>query len=307
MKTIEEFLNQLNISDSAGEPSLKSQRTRLYQEHLQGLQDGFRNGRADIRIPEASGRFDRSAPGHFHPTPEVFMQISGRTHFSCPAGDFNLSPGGICVMPHGIPHHETFYRDKAPYLTLIMMLWEEGISFHFGYSVRSGSIKCGTIDRYGLGSRQEIIQLLDLTSAHSDESRPADEFVFHLMAAFVNRLLASTRRPFAGQMDANILIHRCRDLIAIHQDDVKFNLRALAGLLDYHPDYLSRLFQRETGQTVTAYINRERINRAKFHLSGPLTINEIAWSCGYNHTSSFIRVLKQQTGLTPQAYRLAQP
>lgn len=71
-----------------------------------------------------------------------------------------------------------------------------------------------------------------------------------------------------------------------------------------NPDYLSRLFKKETGYPLQVYIVEERIKKAKFLLeTTDLSISEIHEQVGFTNSSYFSKIFKRETGLTPQEYR----
>ena len=71
-----------------------------------------------------------------------------------------------------------------------------------------------------------------------------------------------------------------------------------------HPSHLSRKFKLETNMTITAYIQKIRIEHAQYLLRNKnMPIEEIAWMVGYGDSSYFTRVFKRQTGHTPTQYR----
>ena len=58
-----------------------------------------------------------------------------------------------------------------------------------------------------------------------------------------------------------------------------------------------------TQKTPFDYINIYRINAAcELLSSGEATITEVAYSCGFNDLSYFIRLFKKHKGLSPKAY-----
>jgi transcriptional regulator GlxA family with amidase domain len=65
-----------------------------------------------------------------------------------------------------------------------------------------------------------------------------------------------------------------------------------------------RRFKRATGDTPLEYLQRIRIEKAKRYLeTTSKTFSEITWDVGYNDISSFQRLFKTNTRLTPREYR----
>jgi len=82
------------------------------------------------------------------------------------------------------------------------------------------------------------------------------------------------------------------------------NLRTLAHMLNVSSSYLSTLFKKETGQTLTEYINRRRVKHAMHLLKTTrLQVQTIAQHCGILDVHYFSKIFKKVTGMTPKAYR----
>lgn len=82
------------------------------------------------------------------------------------------------------------------------------------------------------------------------------------------------------------------------------SLRAVAAALNVSAGYLSGLFKKETGETLTAFVTDKRIALAKRLLRNTsLQIQTIAQHCGILDLHYFCRVFKERTGETPSAYR----
>lgn len=94
--------------------------------------------------------------------------------------------------------------------------------------------------------------------------------------------------------------------ITLVQYDLTADLRlsTIAEKLNVNPSYLSDLFHREYGCTLTEFINRQRIDHGIILLqrSGK-PVQEIAAECGISDVNYFIRLFKKQTGVTPNGYR----
>jgi YesN/AraC family two-component response regulator len=84
----------------------------------------------------------------------------------------------------------------------------------------------------------------------------------------------------------------------------QINKEELAAKLSTHPSHLARKFKEETKMTLTSYQQMLRINQAKHMLKTEnLSVEEIAWTIGYEDPSYFARVFKKETGRTPTQYR----
>ena len=86
--------------------------------------------------------------------------------------------------------------------------------------------------------------------------------------------------------------------------DQPLSLNRLADTLGVHPSYLSRTFKKALGMTLTDYINKLRIEEAKYLLdSSNESVTKIALSVGYNGPNYFSKVFTKLEHVTPQDYR----
>ena len=82
------------------------------------------------------------------------------------------------------------------------------------------------------------------------------------------------------------------------------SLRTLAETLNVSSSYLSSLFRKETGQTLTDYINRRRVRHAMHLLKTTrLQIQTIAQHCGIMDVQYFSKIFTRVAGMTPKEYR----
>ena len=82
------------------------------------------------------------------------------------------------------------------------------------------------------------------------------------------------------------------------------SLQAHAGRLNINASYLSALFKRETGSTLTDYVNQKRIDFAIYLLNATnMQIQTIAQHCGMPDVNYFTRIFKRIIGITPSQYR----
>ena len=82
------------------------------------------------------------------------------------------------------------------------------------------------------------------------------------------------------------------------------SLSNLSAALNISGSYLSTLFKKEMGQTLTEFINQRRIDHAKHLLRATrLQIQTIAQHCGIMDVHYFSKVFRKHTGLSPKQYR----
>lgn len=81
-------------------------------------------------------------------------------------------------------------------------------------------------------------------------------------------------------------------------------LNAMAEMLKINPSYLSSLFKKETGTTLTDYVNRKRVEHAILLLNTTsLQIQTIAQYCGIPDVNYFTKIFKKYINKTPKEYR----
>ncbi|MBB3114567.1 AraC-like DNA-binding protein [Paenibacillus phyllosphaerae] len=107
--------------------------------------------------------------------------------------------------------------------------------------------------------------------------------------------------PTAERMDE--LAEFVLDIIhkKYHQD---LSLSYLSDLLSMSSTYLSTYIKEKTGCTFSDHLHRVRVEKAQEMLiTTDKTINHIAEQVGYVNFSSFNRMFKKETGVTPREYR----
>ena len=82
------------------------------------------------------------------------------------------------------------------------------------------------------------------------------------------------------------------------------SLSALAEMQNISPGYLSTLFKKEIGQTLTDYVNSRRVEQAASMLrSGTLQVQTVAQYCGIPDVNYFSKLFKRYTGVSPKEFR----
>jgi AraC-like DNA-binding protein/mannose-6-phosphate isomerase-like protein (cupin superfamily) len=102
--------------------------------------------------------------------------------------------------------------------------------------------------------------------------------------------------------------HKLEQIYAyIHSNaaDPDISLEQAAEAVFLSKFYFSRFFREQTGHTFYSYLSRVRINLAeRYLLETNETILQIAHMSGFNSFTTFNRIFKKYTGVSPSVYRL---
>ncbi|MCR5331824.1 MAG: helix-turn-helix domain-containing protein [Lachnospiraceae bacterium] len=95
----------------------------------------------------------------------------------------------------------------------------------------------------------------------------------------------------------------CINYIQNHLHD-RITVADIAGELEMNASYLSTLFSKETGLSVSEYIRRQKISAAKHLLQyKEYSCTEIAEYLGFSGESHFSALFAKQEGISPKEYR----
>lgn len=105
------------------------------------------------------------------------------------------------------------------------------------------------------------------------------------------------------EISNNHHINRCKDYIFAHLHE-KIQVTDIATHLFLNPNYLTNLFKKEEGITLTEYIMKEKMKLAKNMLTySQYSFNSIAAYLGFCSQSHLGKHFKSYTGMTLQEYR----
>lgn len=114
---------------------------------------------------------------------------------------------------------------------------------------------------------------------------------------------ASRMRTLRAKKIGSAPVSKCVDFIHenVHSRITMESLAERAGLAGA---YLSRLFKKETGMTISAYIRARKVDAAKNLLARPeFSLADVAYILAFASQSHFTDVFRKATGLTPKKFR----
>lgn len=98
-------------------------------------------------------------------------------------------------------------------------------------------------------------------------------------------------------------MEKIEEYLRVHyQQDI--NLQDIADRFFLNKEYISRKFKQVFSETITDYLTKIRMEKARELLENPkYKIYEIAYHVGYQNEKYFSKVFKKLIGLTPNEYR----
>lgn len=167
-----------------------------------------------------------------------------------------------------------------------------------------------------LGQALSIVDFLGYTDTRLLRSSPlyivgawlVVALVMALVEAPLLRRLVPSWTPPTSDADRELFV-RVERLMQDKQpwSDPDFDVGALARLLGTYPNAVSRALGRAGGTTFYEYVNRHRVREAERLLADPkeskFKIEALGRQAGFRARSTFFKLFRQHTGLTPAEYR----
>jgi AraC-like DNA-binding protein len=290
---------------SLGQPLHARDRAEMQGVFESAIQQAER-AQLRLRVPREDGLMQKLAGMHFHFKPELFLQVHGRTEFRFPRESFELRPGEMCIMPAGVPHAEAVFPEAGrPFRNLVAGYYSNTLSLHLAHEVAPRRPDIAAIEFFQVPNLQELEDLTNsLIQAQRRQAPARDHVVKGLTIALLGMFLNLVATA-VDDLNRDIgKVFQVKWLIREQFSNPRLNVKTIAEKLQCSADYLSHLSHRETGEKLIHYIQRIRIEGARFALqTTPLYISEIAFASGFADPAYFARVFKRHTGLTPQEFR----
>lgn len=197
-------------------------------------------------------------------------------------------------------------RDKEASLQLLNDLLGR-IFLSSGFDL--GTVKARTTELVGLLSRATIDAGADMNEIFrfsSESLRELERFdsIEDLSAWATGILHRFINYAFDfAQIKHNDAVRKVMDYVKRNYAK-KLTLEEIARNAYLSRAYLSSIFKEETGESLSSYINRVRIDKSRSLLLDPsISLVEVANRCGFEDQSYFTRVFKRITGVSPKRYR----
>lgn len=132
---------------------------------------------------------------------------------------------------------------------------------------------------------------------------PAVLHLFHSAEYRYAQMVHDHNAEIQNEKQSNIYTERCKTYIFSHLHET-IHVQAIADQLNLNANYVSEIFHKYEGITITEYIHREKIKLAQnLLIYSRYSYSEIAAYLGYSSQSHLGRQFKKYTGMTMGQYR----
>lgn len=163
--------------------------------------------------------------------------------------------------------------------------------------------------------QQKILYLLDFiqrvyfTASRLQQVEVAD-WIFNQLAdpdtALESILLSIAQSERSAKLSNSHIVQAIQSHIASHIGD-GLSLDDLGKIVHLHPVYLSKVYKQETGENLSNFIAVKRLEKAsQLLIESNLHVIDISHLVGYKKPQYFIKLFKDQYGITPYQYRRQQ-
>ncbi len=296
---------QVLASSCPGKPLDLHARAEMRELFAQSI-TAVERQRHRLRVPRAEGLLLKRKDMHFHFRPEIFVQIHGTTEFRFPKETITVNPGEMLIVPAGLPHGETIYRDDfGKFRNLVVGFYSHTLSLHFAHEVAPGRPDIETIEFFEAPELETFVQLTNQIVSTYHMHTPARDAVLKGLTMAVMGMFQNLVETGGGSLEGDIgKVLQTKWIVREQFSNPQLNVKTIAERLQCSPDYLSHLFHTETGEKLIHYIQRVRIDGAVLALeTTPLYISEIAYASGFSDPAYFARVFKKHRGESPAEFR----
>ena len=249
---------------------------------------------------------------HCHDYFEFYLHIRGGEFMGVENRLFQLKPNQFFVLPPFSMHGLSCTKEMRNYERAYLNLSPEVLRV----------LGCGQIDPEALFRRHTsgdvcTYQLSDedaetfvscvrrIRDNSANKNDPYERYGdYALMITLLNVVCRAMRltAPVEGETFGSSIIQEILDYINNHYTQ-PIRIENLARSFGVSVSYLSHEFVRFTNRSVYDYILYRRVMLARQQILGNAPLNDIAYQCGFNDYSNFLRSFTKVVGMSPSQYR----
>ena len=237
---------------------------------------------------------------HVHAFNELFYIESGEVEYLINDKKFLVEEGTFVFIPTGVPHGTNFSGGNEKRYVL---------NFNddlFGIDKSMMNERFGNFVIHIPTKKKAIFEIiLEKIKIEIDSGLYAEKLMqYNLISELLIRLMRLEKTEYKEAVNKTPeYISKIKQYISDNYDKpISLNYLSVSAFMN--KTLLSRNFKKYVGITITEFINNVRIEKAEVMLiKTNESIHNIAFDCGFNNSSYFIKIFKKIKGTTPMNFR----
>lgn len=241
---------------------------------------------------------------HWHVEYEIIRILTGTLHVTMDEKEFTATPGDIVFVNSGILHSgipsdcvyqcivfdmNAFLKNNPRCSTYIKQIIDHSAFVYHHFTPKN----------------QQIHQIVwDIFNAMESQKTGYELIVFgelyHFFGVVFSEQLYFSDSPQDRRDYRKIMqLKKVLDYMEANYSS-PVTLEQLSASVNMSPKYFCRFFYQMTHRTPIDYLNYQRIEHASYQLATTdVSVTEVAYNCGFNDLSYFIKTYKKYKGITP--------
>lgn len=241
---------------------------------------------------------------HWHVEYEIIRILTGTLHVTMDEKEFTATPGDIVFVNSGILHSgipsdcvyqcivfdmNAFLKNNPRCSTYIKQIIDHSAFIYHHFTPKN----------------QQVHQIVwDIFNAMESQKTGYELIVFgelyHFFGVVFSEKLYFSDSPQDRRDYRKIMqLKKVLDYMEVNYSS-PVTLEQLSASVNMSPKYFCRFFYQMTHKTPIDYLNYQRIEHASYQLATTdASVTEVAYNCGFNDLSYFIKTYKKYKGITP--------
>ncbi|MCU5771628.1 arabinose operon transcriptional regulator AraC [Erwiniaceae bacterium BAC15a-03b] len=250
-----------------------------------------RGSKLDFYINRASGM-----KGHI-----LNLTLRGQGKIYTPKGSFICQPGELLHFPAGVPHY--YGRDEQSEFWDHLWIYFIPRTYWLEWLQWNQSVE--TIGRLALSSASGLEQMqarfMEVIQLSFSDEPLAEALAMNAVERVILECYRAQPDLHPSRIDPRIA--RLCQFLNEHMAE-ETTVEQLSRRACLSPSRLAHLFKEETGQTIFAWREKQRIARAcELLQKTSFAITHVALTVGYNDPLYFSRLFRNHMGISPRTYR----
>lgn len=170
-----------------------------------------------LRIPRAGDAYLADDHWHFHPTAELFIQVSGISRMQFSDETIRCLPNQILLIPKGISHHEEVLERKGKFKNIVVAFGRQTISLHESGPGTENDPKIFRLEQIASDNVADLCGYLDaIVEWKHRKLQLRDTAMRGLLLAFFSLLLFNLQSLSSQRRKESFKVLHCRQMVSEH-------------------------------------------------------------------------------------------